>query len=195
MIYASIDKDGRAVAFRPAAIFGSRVDESGQANSAIPQDAVEIDETTWLDWLSDTHLKRYDHATGKVLRDEVPAPTLEELRSKAKQLAAARRYDAETGGMTWRNLPVATDRDSQSKISAAYQAARDGWRPDDGSWKFADGVIRPLTNTDLVEIAKSALVFVQSCFNEEATVINEISSATNTAAVQTIIARLQEPAI
>jgi hypothetical protein len=79
---------------------------------------------------------------------------------------AAKRYQVETGGTTWSGFPVATDRESQSKIAAAYSLARDGlWQ---GGWKFADGVYRPLDGTQVQTVAIAVAAHVQTCFAVEA---------------------------
>lgn len=83
-------------------------------------------------------------------------------------VVSARRYYAEISGCSYNGWPVATDRDSQSKISAAYSLARDGyWAPGSG-WKFADGVYRILTQEQVIALALTVSAHVQACFANEA---------------------------
>jgi hypothetical protein len=81
---------------------------------------------------------------------------------------AARRYKAEVGGIIWSGWPVATDRDSQAKINAAYVMAKDGHWPARAGWKFADDVYRPLTAEQVQEMALAVAAHVQTCFAVEA---------------------------
>ena len=82
---------------------------------------------------------------------------------------SAKRYGIETGGTTWNNWPVQTDRDSQGKINAAYVMARDGhWQ---GGWKFSDGVYRALTADQVQAMALTVAAFVGACFAHEAALL------------------------
>lgn len=100
-----------------------------------------------------------------------------ETRSKTAteraEALAAKRYQVEIGGTTWNGFSVATDRESQSKIAAAYSLARDGlWQ---GGWKFADGVYRLLTGSEIQALALAVAAHVQTCFGVEATKTNDDS--------------------
>lgn len=83
-------------------------------------------------------------------------------------LLAARRYRAETAGITWNGWPVATDRASQAALGNARQAVAAGLRADGATWKFADGVHQPLTNAQILELAAAVFGHVQACFDREA---------------------------
>ncbi|MBI3447229.1 MAG: DUF4376 domain-containing protein [Magnetospirillum sp.] len=82
---------------------------------------------------------------------------------------ATRRYEAEIGGTTYNGWPLATDRDSQAKVNAAYTLARDGYWS--GGWKFADGVYRLLAAEQVVAMALTVSAHVQSCYAHEAALL------------------------
>jgi hypothetical protein len=94
-----------------------------------------------------------------------PVP-LADLKATKLAALAARRYQAETGGLTYNGWPMPTDRDSQAKINAAYVLARDGhWA---GGWKGEDGTYRLLTAEGVVELALVVAAHVQLCYAVEA---------------------------
>ncbi len=94
------------------------------------------------------------------------APSQYSPEHLAKQRLAEKRYFVETAGCLFNGWPVATDRDAQSKISAAYSLARDGhWA---GGWKFADGFYRVLTAEQVVAMALTVSAHVGGCFAREA---------------------------
>jgi len=92
---------------------------------------------------------------------------------------AARRYQAEVGGVVWNGWPVATDRDSQSKVNAAYVMAKDGHWPAGAGWKFADGVYRPLTADQVQALALAVAGHVQACFAREAALVSDATADIN----------------
>lgn len=92
-------------------------------------------------------------------------------------LLAQKRWDVETGGVAWNGWPVATDVGSQGKLTAAYQAAVSGLRPDGGAWKFADGIARPLANAQVQAMALTVMAHVQACFDNEAAIAEQIRAS------------------
>lgn len=92
---------------------------------------------------------------------------------------ASRRWKAEIGGIVWNGWPVATDRDSQAKINAAYVMARDGYWPDGAGWKFADSVFRVLTGDQVVAMALAVAAHVQMVFAREAALMADPAADIN----------------
>ena len=111
---------------------------------------------------------------GFVINAERLAANVEAHLSRA---LAARRYDEEVAGVTWRGLSIATDRASQSKLHVAYTMARDGVRVDGSTWKCADGVARPMSNADMIDLALRVGAYVQACFDVEATKAEELRTS------------------
>lgn len=125
----------------------------------------------------------YSDAGDHILCDHEPADMPPEaLAARVESLAAparadrkaavtALRYDREVGGMAWtlgdEIHRVATDRESQSKLVAAYAAARDGCRADPSVWKMDDGRFVSLTNAEMMALALAVLAHVQACFDAE----------------------------
>lgn len=85
-----------------------------------------------------------------------------------RQALAERRYKAEISGCVFNGWPVPTDRESQSKISAAYSLARDGHWPTGAGWKFADGTYRVMSAEQIITMALAVSAHVQACFAHEA---------------------------
>lgn len=119
---------------------------------------------------------------------EAPRPfDLDELRAlKAEEIARA-RWLAEIGGTVWSTYPVHTDRESQSKASAAYQLARDGFWSPGTVWKFADGIARPLTAADVQALALAVAGHVQAQFARESDRMAQLAAATTEAAVAAVV--------
>lgn len=81
-------------------------------------------------------------------------------------LIAARRYQAETAGITVEDMAVATDDRSQALITgAALQALID---PEYSlQWKTATGFVQ-LTGQQILALASTVRAHVQACFDREA---------------------------
>ncbi|MCQ9423489.1 DUF4376 domain-containing protein [Pseudomonas sp. LJDD11] len=81
-------------------------------------------------------------------------------------LIAARRYQAETAGITFEGMAVATDDRSQTLITgAALQALID---PEYSlQWKTATGFVQ-LTGQQILALASTVRAHVQACFDREA---------------------------
>jgi hypothetical protein len=104
----------------------------------------------------------------QVLASRVEALTRQIETNHEVDREERREYRAEVGGTVFNGWPVATDRDSQAKTSAAYTLARDGHWPAEGGWKFGDGVYRALTADQVMAMALAVSVHVQGCFAREA---------------------------
>lgn len=92
-----------------------------------------------------------------------------------KYLANA-RYNKEVGGTLWNGYPVATDRESQSKIIGVIVSINAGLRTDPSIWKFKDGVFRSVTNAEFLTLAGTVAAFIQECFNLESSTLEKIEN-------------------
>ncbi|MBA5956230.1 DUF4376 domain-containing protein [Pseudomonas lactis] len=92
---------------------------------------------------------------------------------------AARRFQAETGGVTVQGIPVNTERDSQSLLTgAAFAASLDpGYHI---KWKAATGFV-DLTGEQIIGIASQVRAFVQACFSREAELLGAVADGSITA--------------
>ncbi|MBP5971022.1 DUF4376 domain-containing protein, partial [Pseudomonas iridis] len=90
-------------------------------------------------------------------------------------LIAARRFQAETGGVTVQGIPVNTERDSQALLTgAAFAASLD---PDyQIKWKAATGFVE-LNATQVIGLASQVRAFVQACFNREAELLGAVADS------------------
>ena len=92
-----------------------------------------------------------------------PEPTVASLLA----YAAHKRWQVEVSGATWNGHGVRTDRESQTKMLAAYVQLGGGLRADPSPWKLADGYVNA-TNAQMAEIITAALTHVQTAFAVEA---------------------------
>lgn len=113
--------------------------------------------------------------TIRTIADPVPEPpTLDEVKTIQKGTIAAARYDAEIAGITVQGIGVATDRESQSLLSAAVlQTLFDNEYT--VKWKTKAGFIE-LNATMLQMVATAVRQHVQDCFNREADLNAEIDA-------------------
>lgn len=106
-----------------------------------------------------------------------PIPTLEEVKNQRLQDLAARRWEAEVSGTTINGMRILTDRDTQSKLTAAYAKATQDSAYIIESWKFAPGVFVTLTSDVIISVANAVERHIQLCFINEANISSEIMAA------------------
>jgi hypothetical protein len=101
------------------------------------------------------------------------AAALKELRLRA---IAARRYLAETAGISLQGMPIDTGRDSQGLIvGAAVQAML---TPEYSvRWKTVDGFVT-LSAEQVLGVAQAVRAHVQACFDREADLMEEVDNGT-----------------
>lgn len=92
---------------------------------------------------------------------------------------AARRFQAETGGVIVEGIQVNTERDSQALLTgAAFAASLD---PDYLiKWKSATGFVE-LNRDQVIGLASEVRAFVQACFNREAELLGFVADGSITA--------------
>ena len=91
---------------------------------------------------------------------------------------AARRFQAETGGVTVQGIPVNTERDSQALLTgAAFAASLDPAYQI--KWKAATGFV-DLSAQQIIGVASAVRAFVQACFNREAELLGAVADGTIT---------------
>ena len=124
----------------------------------------------------DIDIYEYATATGGTVMDDsefVEPPKTEE---QIKADIAARRYEAEVGGIVVREVFVDTDRDSQALITgAAVSAMLDSTYV--CRWKTPDGFVS-FSSTALISIAQQVRAHVQSCFDREDTLLMALEGGT-----------------
>lgn len=92
---------------------------------------------------------------------------------------AARRFQAETGGVIVEGVQVNTERDSQALLTgAAFATTLDPAYHI--KWKAATGFV-DLTGEQILGIASQVRAFVQNCFNREAELLGAVADGSITA--------------
>ena len=95
-----------------------------------------------------------------------------------REIIAARRYEAEGGGITLNGMPIATDDRSKLLINgAALEAAIDPAYT--MQWKTPAGFVE-LTGEQVIGIARAVRAHVQACFDREAELLAELEAGTLT---------------
>ena len=93
------------------------------------------------------------------------------------------RWRYESGGMSFTLddgtvIPVDSSRESQPKVHAAWQSAKDGIRTDGAKWKTKIGFI-PLSNAECIRLGPEFLNFVQDCYDRESDIMDMILACKN----------------
>ena len=101
--------------------------------------------------------------------DTRPTPTLSDLKADAISRLASRRWQAETGGMTFNGAPVATDDRSKALIYGA--------RGRTVKFKTASGQFVPLSASETEALADAVADHVQACFDRESDLLDAINAA------------------
>lgn len=102
----------------------------------------------------------------------------EQTRQALVSSIAARRWQAETGGITVNGIAIDTGRDSQALITgAAVSAMLD---PSYAlRWKTPDGFV-DLTGEQVIGVATAVRAHVQACFDREAELLDALEAGTFT---------------
>lgn len=141
----------------------------------IPLDAVEI--------TAEHHaaLMAGQSAGGLIEADTEGLPVLVEAPASVvdhKALIAARRYQAETAGITVNGMPLDTGRDSQALVTGAALAAVIDQNYT-CQWKTADGFV-DLAAQQIIALASAMRAHVQACFDREAALLDALAAGTYT---------------
>ncbi|MDG3089242.1 DUF4376 domain-containing protein [Vibrio hannami] len=99
---------------------------------------------------------------------------------------AAYRFEREEGGITFNSQPLATDRVTQAKITAAYVKAQADATYTIASWKFAPGVFAPLNAAAITAAANAIEAHIQACFSREAVLSANIMAAADDGALDAV---------
>ncbi|MDF3935348.1 DUF4376 domain-containing protein [Pseudomonas citronellolis] len=145
---------------------------------SIPADAVEISDAEYAALLA-------GQAAGRVIQADADGhPVLAErviTDADRRAAIAARRYLAETAGITLNGAAVPTDRESQAMVTGAALAAV----LDAGytcQWKTAVGFVT-LGGEQIIAMASAMRAHVQACFDREAELLAALDSGTFTASM------------
>jgi hypothetical protein len=80
---------------------------------------------------------------------------------------------------------VYTDRESQLKVTAAYTLAKDGLWTNGSCWKFGYGKFKSMTAQDIINMTMAVVGYVQTCFQTESALADQIDQATSKAEAET----------
>lgn len=93
--------------------------------------------------------------------------------------AADRRWRKEVGGVEIDGIEYPTDRETQSKLTAAFLLASMDDPPEAFKWKLPNGSFTPPLNATTIQgIARAIGLFVNNCYLIEESVLSEIEAGT-----------------
>jgi hypothetical protein len=122
------------------------------------------------------------------------AAALDARRDAGIAAAQVRRREVEIGGIAWTRTSdsavfgIATDIESQGKLTAARAAAVAGLRASGAKWKCQNAatgatVFEAFSDADMISIANAALAHVQAAYDREAALVAATTAAETTAAL------------
>lgn len=114
-----------------------------------------------------------------------PIGSLSEVAASKLDTLAARRWQAETSGITLAGMLIKTDEDTQRKITGAYVQA-DKNPAFSVRWKLDAGVFVTLDAATIVMIGDAVTAHIQTCFDREADLTADILAAEDAAALDAI---------
>lgn len=137
------------------------------------------------DWSVGTDAATVTYALTDLSADEIAAE-LASTRASIKATVTARRFTAETGGITIGGMTIRTDRESQALINGAYNLARDMLAGDVAEtpieFKGASGWTQ-IAPAEMVAVGRAVAAHVQACFAHERALHDDIDVAATTADV------------
>ena len=113
-----------------------------------------------------------------------PVPTLEEAKAQKLQEIAWARLQAEIGGVTVAGATIRTDRESQAMITGAALKAIQN-TDYSCTWKGESGWVT-LTAQQILGIADAVRAHVQTQFDREKTLSEQVQAATTAEAVAAV---------
>lgn len=106
-----------------------------------------------------------------------PQGWLDEKKSERLTYLANRRWQAEVAGVIINGAPIATDRESQAKITAAFVMASTNPDFSVANWKVAPSTFVPLSSAAIAAIGTAVVGHVQACFTNESDLSSAIMNA------------------
>lgn len=159
-------------------------------------DALEPDELAELGWKpARDEIPKFDpitetcrrvgwsvHKDHVAARYEVKDKDLDQIKREARARVAARRWEAEIGGIGIDGTIIDTSREAQAKLAgAALLTSHDPLKTID--WKTPDGWI-PMDAARILEMAKLVNLHIQACYTRERVINELIDAAENASAVE-----------
>lgn len=127
------------------------------------------------------------HAPNEVVvPEQAPPATVEEAKARKLEEIAQWRYRRETGGVDVGGVTVATDTDSQSKLTGAFLGLTQGILTT-VDWKGSDGTFTTLGLPEVTAVATAVSAHVQQSFSLEKSLAAQARAATTIEEVMAIV--------
>lgn len=122
-------------------------------------------------------------ATGNI--GAIVVQTLVSAKEKKKAELALSRYHFEVSGVVVNGVNVSTDRQTQASIYGTHAAMQAGMLQS-VNWKTIDGTFIALDASGIAAVAQAVTTHVQSAFNLEKQLVDQVEAATTIEAVEDI---------
>jgi hypothetical protein len=124
-------------------------------------------------------------------------PTLSERKQILTDALKQKRWEVETGGVTvpinGEEVLVSTARgDDRTNLHVMMTTITNGMRQDGATFNFADSKPRSVSNADMLTAIGAVLSHVQSAFDKEAEITNEINAANTHAKLDLALDKINE---
>jgi hypothetical protein len=124
--------------------------------------------------------------SGQITPPGAASVTIDSAKAAKLDEIAAWRYGVETAGVTLGEATIRTDRESQAQITSAYTSLKNGLLAS-VNWKDANGQWVALTLAQIEPIAAAIAQHVQSCFNAEMALAEQVNAAQSIEAVNAVV--------
>lgn len=114
------------------------------------------------------------------------AQTLEAAKAEKLAQIFEWRYEREVSGVVVDGAIISTDRESQAKLSSAYASLKDGLLSS-VNWKAQDGNFVVMTAQSIATVAGAVAQHVQSCFNAEMALTQQVNAAQTIEAINAVV--------
>ena len=115
-----------------------------------------------------------------------PMQTLESTKAEKLAQIAQWRYEREVSGVSADGATISTDRESQAKLSAAFSSLNAGLLTSI-NWKTQGGSFIVLNSQNIGSVAGSVAQHVQSCFDAEMALAQQVNAAESIEAVNAVV--------
>ncbi len=175
--YALFDKNGL-----PKAFYDDRIHKN------IPQEAIEITEEQWLEFINNQGRRKWDFNTNQVVPfDPDDLLTLDDWKTKLKAQIHQLRKQKEnegiivigSGGTNYQFDTSLTGRANTQGVLNSFQMGFLDPATDTVHWKFMDGSFADLTYDQLKELAGFALHYIEALFQAESAHYQAIDALAN----------------
>lgn len=203
MMYVKVDEEGNAVEYtvqelkkdNPQVSFPSEI----SVNILAEYNVYSVVEQPKPDYNRRTHTINYTFINVENEWQKqwiITEKSIELIRQSYQEYVSRHRWEKETGGINWTDSAgetwfIATDLDSQGRLTSVVTAVQQGLRTENGVWKCGKIVgeqietyYRTTTNAEILELGSLVHEHVQKCFTAEGIMMTKVVSGDYTSSFE-----------